>query len=391
MKKTFLIILGVMCVLLIIGVAVYMVLFGKPENIAEIFTQFTTHTENNDPSTDIPIEQSNNNDATTQTQNGQARLQQLTTRPVAGAYIGSSTVMFVEQGTGYVYSIDAESKKETLVSGTTIPQTTDAQFSPNGSLFAITSLTQKGTETVVGTVQTQEQTDNTTRGIVLPENVTEVTFKDETNVYYLIKKTQSSHGFIFNTQKETSTEIFSLPLRDIHIIWGTPHYVYTTPSGTQVGYVYKIEGKNTLSFVTDGVVGLLAVPYGSGIITTSITKNSQLSTAITKTGTHTEQALPFIPEKCIADPSRVTHVFCTVPNTFGSDLFPDSWYMGVVGYTDIVWDMDIETGKALFMLDLKKESGQEIDVRTLYTNPTGTKLLLINKNDNTLWLYDTTL
>ncbi len=43
------------------------------------------------------------------------------------------------------------------------------------------------------------------------------------------------------------------------------------------------------------------------------------------------------------------------------------------------------------MSDLEGESGREIDVSELHIDTDGQYVYFVNKNDGTLWLFDTTL
>ncbi len=73
------------------------------------------------------------------------------------------------------------------------------------------------------------------------------------------------------------------------------------------------------------------------------------------------------------------------------ESFPDDWYKGVVSYTDSIVSIDIETGNTTSLIDLLNESGREVDVYKIGKNSGSTKIYMVNKNDNTLWLYDRTV
>lgn len=387
MKKTLLITFGVLIILIILAVWVYLLMYGKPKGSAEIFAQFGFGDDKGAAPVIIPTPPTEEN--APPTEEPRKRLRQLTTKPVAGAgFVGSSTIRYVEQGTGHVYEIDLTSLQETLISGTTLPQTTSAVFSQDGAYVAITTFSQDGTETIVGTVVSDVHRGGELDGVALPKDAREIAF-DATlpTLYYMLKNASGANGYAYNIQTEKSTEIFAIPLRDIRVLWGNPLYVYTTPTIHQVGHVYKIGAKNALEYVTHGERGLVILKHATGVIGTYF-EGATHSNWYAPAGLTVTQSVPLIPEKCVADPLDPKTYFCSVPQDMGDGTFPDEWYMGTASYSDILWRVQTDASDALVLLDLEKESGQIIDVYKIGIDYLGIRLYLVNKNDNTLWLYD---
>ncbi len=384
MKKTIIISVGVLVIILLIGVWGYLFLYGKPDSLGGVFTDLNTSNESNEiPITTTPEVTQEAESVTS------SRFYQVTQRPIAGAGFSENIIQYVEQGTGHIYEVDLTTKKETLVSVTTIPKTSTAVFSKNNKYVAITSQSGSEQSTIVGHIQDDPKSGGKIDGVKLPDNATEIAFNESgEGIYYLIKNDAGTTGHLYDIVKKKSTELFSIPLRDVHILWGTPSYVYTTPTGVQTGYVYKIEGKGRLSYVTPGIEGLVAIQYEDGIITTSIQNKSGEYTAINRDGTEVSQSLPFIPEKCTSNPISDSSMFCAVPIDTSKGTFPDSWYMGIVSYNDILWNMNIETGEAMSLLIPETEIGTEFDVSLIGTNDSSLMLYLVNKNDNSLWVFD---
>jgi hypothetical protein len=187
--------------------------------------------------------------------------------------------------------------------------------------------------------------------------------------------------------KEVSTKVFELPLTDIRVLWGNPTYVYTTPSAKQTGYVYRVV-KSDLLFVTEGAPGLMAFAHNDGLVITSSGVSGVHSSFVSLTNS-TPQNLPFIPEKCV---SLTTFVLCAVPsNMTASQSFPDDWYKGTVSYSDILWSTDTSNNTSVVLSNFLQESGREIDVSSIGIDSDALRAYFINKNDNTLWLFDVTL
>jgi hypothetical protein len=317
-------------------------------------------------------------------------LRQLTTRPVAGAVQSSvNEITYVEQGTGHIYSINLIDGKETLKSGTTIQQASEALFSKDASYVAITTYSNFGNQTFVYPLTLSQ--GSSTSGFELPFGAENVAFGKATGtLMYTEKGVTGSIGYSYNIKKGLSTEVFRIALADVRVLWGEPTYVYTLPTATQSGQLYKLSGNN-LVFTTTGGNGLVGFRYNDGVVVTRMIDGARAVTARTHAGIEVAQTLPFIPEKCTTIPSEAGVVYCAVPTNMSSSVFPDDWYKGVVSYSDILWSMNIENGEATGMSDFLTESGREIDVAQIGTIGTGAKIWLINKNDNSLWLFEKTV
>ena len=384
MKKKILITFGIILTILILGVWAYLFTFGAPKNTAEIFTNFGMGGD----AEIVPIPESTTIDTGDSTTTGTPQaLKQLTTRPVAGAVFTNegSAIRYVEQGTGHIYSIDLTNGTETLISGTTLPGTRNAVFSKDGASVAITISDGGNLKTLVGEVG-KEGGQNFT-GVALPQGAVEIYFSNATNtLMYALKGTTGTTGYSYNTKKETGTQLFSIPLRDIHVLWeGDQIYVYTVPTNAQTGYMYKIV-KNDLTYVTEGGRGLLGFISNNNPIVTRTDVSGVYSYYIQeKTDTPTQVVI--IPEKCVGGKNLL---YCSVPRDFGNtEAFPDNWYKGVTSYSDILWEIDTPVGVATPLSDFELESGRQIDVSNIGISSDDTRLYLINKNDNTLWMFDT--
>ncbi len=385
MKKTLFITIGAIIILLIVGVWVYLFMYGTPKSSDEVFARFGFGEEVPPP----VIPEATTVDVSSETSVGAPqKLKQLTTRAVAGATFTGTGILYVEQGTGHLYQINLTSGGETLISGTTIPQAREAVFSEGGAYVAITSAAGVGERTVVGEV-TLENGPGTLEGVALPDGATEVAFSETLGtMYYLLKESGGSSGYSYNIEREVGTKLFSIPLRDVDVLWGSPLYVYTTPTATQTGYVYKIV-KGTLQYVTSGGTGLMAFVSGGDVVVTKGDLASIVSSVSISGAKTTEVPLTLIPEKCV---SVATSTYCATPSTsLNTREFPDSWYRGEITYSDILWSVNTDVGSGVLLSNFKKESGREIDVVKIGADAKGERVWFVNKNDNTLWMFDTTL
>jgi hypothetical protein len=387
MKKVILIILGAFIILSVVGVWVYLFTYGTPKNSGEVFARFGIGDNTDTEVIPTQVNESETVDMQKSTDAGAPqKLRQLTTRPVAGAVFAGSELIYVEQGTGHIYAINLDGGKETLVNGTTIAQSAEAVFSTDGAYVAITSYGSSGNTVVVERVLMDSEE---IEGVTLPAGATDVAFSKASNtVLYLLKNSNGSSGYSYNILKKSSTLLFSIPLSDIRVLWGTPTYVYTTPTATAVGFIYKIEG-NSLAYVTGGGYGLMGLPYSGGIVITSA--GEEMLYSITNRGKDNQIVFtdPLIPEKCVADQ---TLFYCAIPtNKPDPQTFPDEWYKGVVSYSDTLWLIDTKDGSASTITDFLAESGREVDVSKIGIDDAGKRIYFVNKNDNTLWMFDMTI
>ena len=388
MKKSILITIGITIILIIVGIWFYLFMYGTPKSADDVFARFNT---GGNAETSSATPDTSTVDVASATDAGiPQKLKQLTTRPVAGASFTTDGIEYAEQGTGHIYRINLGTGEETLISGTTIPQTFDAHFSKDGSYVALTSHEAGEIKTIVGKVENSENKDNAAERVALPDGATEIAFgKATSSVYYLISGTAGSSGYSYNIDTKKGTEIFNIALGDVRVVWGDPIYVYTTPTAYQKGYVYRVKS-NELMYVAPGGAGLTAVPYSNGVVVTTKETTGLVSTAYDIKNIH-GVPLIYISEKCTQNPAMNNHLYCAVPANATSGKFPDDWYKGSVSYIDVLWDTDISNKEASPLSDFLSDSGREIDVSKIGTDSEGKYIYFVNKNDNTLWMFDTTI
>lgn len=384
MKKNIFITFGILTTLIVLGVWAYLFTFGAPKDGADIFANFGL---GNEEGVSPVIVDTTTVDVSGTTQEGAPQaLKQLTLRPVAGAVftMNGSTVHYVEQGTGHIYSINLVSGAESLISGTTLPGTREAIFSKDGAQVAISIFDGTELKTLVGSAG--ESTTQSFTGVSLPQGAQDIFFDTATNtLMYTLEGESGVSGYSYNTKKETGIQLFSIPLRDVTVLWGGESiHVYTTPTASQTGYLYKIS-KNELTYVAEGGPGLMGFIFNNTPITTVSGEEGVISSAIAS-GKETPLPVAIIPEKCVGDE---TFLYCAVPRDFGNmETFPDNWYKGVTSYSDTLWEIDTADGVATVLSNFELESGRQIDVSKIGISEDNTRLYFINKNDNTLWMFD---
>jgi hypothetical protein len=382
--KKILLILGIILLLVTLIVGAYFYLYGTPTSVDDVFARFGNGKDapvfvGNDSETNIDVDGSEQVDGTTP-----SKLRQITTRPVAGAVFADGGIRYVERGTGHLYHINLQTGAERIVSGTTNERTMRAEFSSTGNHVVLTSEVDSNLVSVLGTY-------TATGGgslllTALPPGATESGFnKSGDTLYFFVPTPLGGVAYAYTLATEKSVALFTTPLRDVRIQWGTPTYVYTTPSAYSTGYAYRV-GKSGLEYVTQGEKGLMAFAHASSTIISKIV-DGEIVTSDVNSG-----ALPvlrMIPEKCALVPRKANAVVCASPASLPEQhVYPDDWFKGTVGLSDVILAVDSASSTVTVLSNLEVESGRPLDVSALGVNDSSTALYFINKYDNTLWLLD---
>ena len=198
-------------------------------------------------------------------------------------------------------------------------------------------------------------------------------------------------GYYYDTVTSSSNEVFTVPLRDVAVLWGESITIYTTPSGAQNGYVYTLEGEN-LSYVTQGQKGLMGITANKQSAVVSYISNNTFASYVIENTMTSELPVLLFAEKCVTVEHKEEILYCATPREIPSgSLMPDDWYKGTISLQDALWEVDLNSRSAQPFVDMTAESGRDIDVISIGTDPEGKYIWFINKNDDSLWLYDTTI
>ncbi|MCD5382176.1 MAG: hypothetical protein LR017_02555 [Candidatus Pacebacteria bacterium] len=387
--KIILITLGI---LLIIGVGVlwlYLLVFNT--NNEGTYTELPTPEGTNRPPTDTAPQEPRVDTAPVTSTGDRQVLRQLTTDPVAGSVFTDDGIRYVAKGTGHIFDIDFSSGIETQITNTTVPQTIKALFSPDAQTILLTAEHNNSHEHFIGTVRIGDSgIGSIVNGATLPTNINNLEFDtDNTTLYYTLAEEQGLDGYQYLIADARPHRLFSLPLTDMRILWGDTIYAYTIPSAYQIGYIYEVDDTN-LKYVTPGRTGLMGMRFGDTLVTSFGADNTLYTQAHTATNSDiTPWFLTLFPEKCVYDNTQSQPVaFCTVPRELHKEMYPDQWYKGLVSFSDSLWRIDITNNSFIRLANFQELSGRALDIYSIALSTSGQYLSLINKNDDTLWLFD---
>jgi hypothetical protein len=393
MKRSVFIIIGVVLVLILMAVWVYMLFFSTTANIEEPQYGDLEVGDTTDPNYQDTINEKAE-ESVVDVQSNQ-RLQQLTTRPVAGFIeLSASTttpreVFYMEVGTGHVYSIDLTTGAEDRISATTITGAQTAEFSKNGLYVMVQTGFSSQKEFLLGELNVASSTLTTTE---LYEPITSFSSTNDNQFLYSIQTNASTVGKIFNPTEFTSETLFTLPLRETIIEWGSDvtdsHYVYPKTTWQLENFAYQIQNGNATRMTVSGYG--MSVQGNDHSVLYSVNNNQEYQSYIFNIKSKTAIKLPTaqIPEKCALGEGESPVTICANTEYQSTSLFPDSWYKGEVSSADRLWEISHDGKTAKFLIDTEQESGRKLDITQLEVTDNEAYVYFVNRADRTLWVYE---
>ena len=392
MKKTTFILLGIAAIVLLFIVWVYLLIYGTPAKVDEFFTDFSLFgsSENIDvtPTTDTPPETAPVVDVI------KDKLRQLTTRPVIGFHefkIEEPEVRFMsyaEAGTGHIYQINLETGEETRLSNTTVPNAELAVFSPNGAYVVIRSGFGSGSDVIL--LELVPEGSGTIVPLTPP--IVEFTFSDENELLYTETTRIGTEGKAMNLQTKISRALFTVPFQAVTMIWSTssttPHYAYPKAAARLYGYLYAIKNGTIVRLPASG--GGLVAEVNSKYAAYTKLEGTEPASYLYDSTTQKTSPSPILiePSKCVFSPLDLNTLYCGHELTTYSYDFPDDWYRGTRSFSDRIWQVDLGVKSATQIVSPPQVAGRDIDLINMNIASDAKMLYFMNKNDNTLWLYE---
>jgi len=316
-------------------------------------------------------------------------------------------VRYLERGVGHIYETNLSTLKEKRISNTTRLKIYEALWGESGDSVIIRYLDDKDEETIrsflikLGMISAEEQIpgeivsqpkDIETEGLFLPENIKNMVIsQDSKKVFYLIDTGNRVLGTIYDMESGKSRQIFRSPLTEWLPQWPDKNTITLTtkPSGEVPGFMYFLDvEKETESKMLGGISGLttLTSPDENNILY-SESGSGLFTLNIYKTEEKLVQTLPLItlPEKCVWSVLDTNIIYCAVPTAIPSDTYPDSWYQGLVSFSDEIWALDIITFSTELIASPTELAREEIDAINLSLDPKEEYLFFTNKKDLSLW------
>lgn len=301
------------------------------------------------------------------------------------------TVRYVDQETGIVYEQDSK-HIESRISNTTIPNTYEAIFSPNGTNIIYRFLDKDQQTILTYIAQLLPKTSDATpdlSGSFTYQNIKNITLSTDGSSYVYLRNKSVGVDVVstnFTTKKETV--LFSSPLSEWVLDTTNKALNLTTkPSGTLPGYSYNIDLPTTVYSKTLSGLGLTEKTTPDGIYklySTTTNNVPGLFIMYTKNGSIYKTGLQTLSEKCTYSADLY---YCAVPKNSTANTYPDAWYQGSVSFNDGLWLIDLKNQKLTFIEQLQNnESG--IDATNLQLSNDNKTLYFVDKKTSLLWAYD---
>jgi hypothetical protein len=394
MKRPIFIIIGTILVIFLLAVWLYVLFFGSPENSPEGFSLF-----NFGDTTDLtfdPNATSTETEAVLVDVNGNEPLRQLTTKPVVGKQevvenaSSSPVVTFIEAGTGHIYQINLDTGEELRISGTTIPGAWNGAITPNGQYVMIQSGTGNASKILLGKLK---QSDNTLETRELEEAISSIHTTPENTFLYAVQNNSSVEIKQYFPISNISEGLFTIPYREAVIAWGksadSTHLIYPKVHGELEGFVFEAKNKNLQRLPIDGF-GLSAISNQSYVLY-STQDRGKYQTYLHEMSSGDKSSLSYFiaPEKCVSLATRLPHFICASNLLEDHKQFTlDRWYQGAVRYDDDLWLLEPKMSSLEVLADIESLTGRQLDIEKPTLNQTESRLYFINKNDQTLWLFE---
>ena len=399
MNRPLFIIIGSVVILVLLLVWVYVLFirgnFTEDNNTGSSGTFSNLDLE--DTSLDSNSNDSNQDDDTllssTTVTGERKKLRQLTTKRVAGfSEINASTTdvaYFIEAGVGHMYEVDIFTGQERRISATTFPDTYSGDITTDGKHFVLQTGYSNNRATHVGNIDTETQATTNTRQ--LEAGVVSHNFFENESIGYAVAGTNNVTIRSYDFETETSKTIFTIPFREASIVWGKneqgPHYFFPKSASGLEGFVYEYSEGNMRRLPLDGF-NLSA--YGSeDIALATFVENSKFQTSIyqRKDNISTTLNQPLLPHKCLQTSDLA--LICGIDiNTRLEESHFTIWQQGRLQFSDDINLIDQTNGASTELANTKAITGRVVDITKMEQGMKYGFVYFINKNDQTLWIYE---
>lgn len=305
----------------------------------------------------------------------------------------TTSLLFVDRITGYIYSYSRELNKVNQVSNTTFPGVYDAYIFNNGKQIVLRYEDSEknrivGVLATIPSVSDKEQAKPLEATTYLPDQVTSVAVSAKKMVLsYLV--TGDSGGSIYTVNQKGATRIAVSPFKEWSLFYGGETlYATSKPSAYVEGQTIKLPNFET---VTGAKTGLLSVVSPSGTLLSSMWSSSGLKTFLSIGGNQTLLSSPTLATKCSW--GQKEFLVCAIPKMVpaSSEGLPDDWFQGRVSFDDNLFAVDGKTGATYSLYSFDNNSEGPFDIRFITISSDNTFISFNKKQGSSLWLLDTSL
>jgi hypothetical protein len=311
--------------------------------------------------------------------NAPDKLVQISNSPVSGGMFSStSSVRYIERGTGNVYEYSYFTNLSQKITNTTIPKIHDSYWVDNDTFIGrYLASDNKTIRSFVGSI-INPGASGTVSTIFLKDNITSISLAGD-NIFYIADSFPGSVGYIYNPDQDKTSQIFRSDNEQLTTLWhNNQPFVHTNPSNNISGTLFRVIKGNLLEVLND-VPALIASSVDGELLVSSFGQTNNTFSYDTTTNSSESFASLLVPEKCV---STLGDIYCAVDVIQGN--FPDSWYLGLGSFNDHIYKIKKDSGR-IQVYNFTEDIPGGIDVINISTSPDGEQILFMNKKDNSLW------
>lgn len=304
----------------------------------------------------------------------------------------STTLMFVDRMTGYVYGYEIDSGTTYQISNTTIPGVYDAYIFSNGTRIVLRYLGEDKKTIVsvmasIPAINPGNDPEPLAGSTYLPQNISSVAVSsDGSEISYVVP---SSTGATFYTTTSKGTAMLATsPFSEWRIAYGGKQ-VYATPKPSAYLTGSTVSLPAFLPVISNKT-GLISMGSPSGALLSSMWSQEGLVTFGTVRGVSHVSSAKTVASKC--SPLNETYFLCSVPVALPqtSNGLPDDWHQGRIQFNDRLVIINAANGDVVDIYAFDEKKG-DMDVMQISTFNAGELVSFIRKQDSTLYLLNTVL
>jgi hypothetical protein len=284
-----------------------------------------------------------------------------------------------------------ETGEEKRISGTTVAGTNVATISPKGDYAIMGS--RNNTKTFPLTIGKISTTTSDLQIEEFSNSAEQFKISDDgKELLYATREPTGLAGHVYNFTKKSDKVLFNLPFHEASIQWGSQssetHYLYPKAAYALEGYLYQVTNSKISRLPVDGF-GFSGLASKDKIAYSTFDGYSLKNFTYNRTD-NTIKSTPIrvLPEKCVIY-KKTSNIICAFEEINNLPIeFPDAWYQGEVKFKDSLWLISETDNDLKFLVDTFRETKREVDITNLKSGSSDRAVYFINKNDNTLWMYE---
>lgn len=342
------------------------------------------------------------------------KLRQISSEPVAGAAAISekelTRIRYVERRTSArIFETTSVSSKKTAIASTNIPKVIYGGYwtgAGEGVVLQYLKDDEEIIESFYARLVAPEKTDpsDQTRetsapreameleGVFLPSRLSALAVSPKKDrIFYLLATEGGSVGTISRPDGTKKVEVWNSPAKHWLAAWPKEDILALTtkPGSFSEGFLFFLNTRaGSVTKILGGVEGLLTLPSADAkLVLYSGAVGGSLYAKLLNADSLKEFEFPVstLADKCLWSQKKVTVVYCAVPTSAPTALYPDDWYQGKVSFDDELVKIDTTTGETTTILKPEAATKETMDITNMSLDGQEKILLFQNKKDLSLW------